>query len=58
MRAALEAISQLRGLIDSFFDSVMVMDKDEAIRRNRLALLTRIHELFSRIADFKKIQTG
>jgi glycyl-tRNA synthetase beta chain len=36
----------------------MVMDKDETIRRNRLALLTRIHELFSRIADFKKIQTG
>jgi glycyl-tRNA synthetase beta chain len=57
-QGALEAISQLRGFIDSFFDSVMVMDKDETIRRNRLALLTRIHELFSRIADFKKIQTG
>ncbi len=57
-QAALEAIAQLKGLIDSFFDSVLVMDKDETIRRNRLALLTRIHELFSRIADFKKIQTG
>ena len=57
-QGALEAISQLRGYIDSFFDSVMVMDKDETVRRNRLALLTRIHELFSRIADFKKIQTA
>ena len=42
----------------AFFDAVLVMDKDEAIRRNRLALLTRIHELFSRLADFRKIQTG
>jgi glycyl-tRNA synthetase beta chain len=57
-KAALEATSQLRGFIDAFFDSVLVMDSDEAIRRNRLALLTRIHELFGRIADFRKIQTG
>ena len=56
--AALEAVSQLRGSIDPFFDSVLVMDKDEAIRRNRLALLTRTYELFSRLADFKRIQTG
>ena len=56
--AALAAVSQLRGVIDGFFDAVLVMDKDEAIRRNRLALLTRIHELFSRLADFRKIQTG
>ena len=56
--AALEAVAQLRGFIDGFFDSVLVMDKDEAIRRNRLALLTKIHELFSRLADFRKIQTG
>lgn len=56
--AALEAVAQLRGFIDGFFDSVLVMDKDEAIRRNRLALLTKIHELFSRLADFRKIQTS
>jgi glycyl-tRNA synthetase beta chain len=56
--AALSAVSQLRGFIDAFFDAVLVMDKDEAIRRNRLALLTRIHVLFGRIADFRRIQTG
>ncbi len=55
---ALEAMAQLKGFIDSFFDSVLVMDKDEDIRRNRLALLTRIHNLFTGVADFKKIQTA
>ena len=45
-------------LIDSFFDSVLVMDKDDSVRRNRLALLTRIRGLFSRVADFSKIQTA
>ena len=55
---ALEAMSRLKDFIDGFFDSVLVMDKDEALRRNRLALLTRIQSLFLKVADFKKIQTG
>ncbi|MEM5787724.1 MAG: glycine--tRNA ligase subunit beta, partial [Syntrophobacteraceae bacterium] len=54
----LEVMAQLKGSIDGFFDSVLVMDKDESVRRNRLALLTQIHGLFSRIADFRKIQTA
>jgi len=56
--AALEAMSRLRGFVDAFFDSVLVMDKDERVRRNRLALLTRIRDLFSGVADFRKIQTA
>ena len=55
---ALEAMAGLKGFIDAFFDSVLVMDKDDAVRRNRLALLTRIHDLFTKVADFRKIQTG
>ncbi len=55
---ALEAMARLKGFIDAFFDSVLVMDKDDAVRRNRLALLTRIRDLFMRVADFRKIQTG
>lgn len=55
---ALEAMARLKGFIDAFFDSVLVMDKDDAVRRNRLALLTRIHDLFTKVADFRKIQTG
>ncbi len=56
--AALESTAQLKPLIDSFFDSVLVMDKDDSVRRNRIALLTRIRGLFSRVADFSKIQTA
>jgi glycyl-tRNA synthetase beta chain len=55
---ALEAMAQLRAFIDTFFDSVLVMDKDESIRRNRLAILTRIHEMFAGVADFRRIQTN
>lgn len=55
---SLEAMAKLKGPIDAFFDSVLVMDKYEAVRRNRLALLTRIHDLFARVGDFRKIQTG
>lgn len=55
---ALESLTVLRGPIDTFFEAVLVMDPDPALRRNRLALLTAIHELFNRIADFKKVQTG
>ena len=52
---ALESMAQLKPLIDAFFDSVLVMDKDDSVRRNRLALLTRTRSLFARVADFGKI---
>ena len=45
------ALSELKQPVDSFFDEVMVMDPDAAIRNNRLALLTRIRELFLGAAD-------
>jgi glycyl-tRNA synthetase beta chain len=52
---ALESMAQLKPMIDAFFDSVLVMDKEDSVRRNRLALLTRTRGLFSRVADFGKI---
>ena len=55
---ALESMAQLKPMIDSFFDSVLVMDKDDSVRRNRLALLTRTGDFFARVADFRKIQTA
>lgn len=55
---ALESLTDLRRPIDAFFEAVLVMDPDPAVRRNRLALLTAVHELFNRIADFRKVQTG
>jgi len=51
----LQALSQLRGPIDDFFNAVMVMDKDPTVQKNRLALLQGITELFSRFGDFTRI---
>ncbi len=55
--AALEEIASLRKPVDAFFDGVMVMSENEALRRNRLTLLGRISALFGMIADFSKIST-
>ena len=50
-------IAILRSPVDVFFDGVMVMADDPAIRNNRLALLGEIATLFENIADFSKIST-
>ncbi len=55
--SALSAIAGLRDPVDAFFNDVMVMADDAAIRRNRLALLTAISGIFGRIADFSQIST-
>ena len=49
--ASLELLAGLRKPVDDFFDSVMVMDENPALRANRLALLFRLKALFDRIAD-------
>lgn len=52
---ALNSIKTLKTPIDSFFDSVLVMEKDEKLKNNRLALLNEIKDLFFQISDFSKI---
>lgn len=52
---AIDALMDLTTPIDVFFAGVMVMDKDETIKNNRLALLKSILELISQVADFSKI---
>lgn len=52
---AIDALKDLADPIDAFFDAVMVMDKDEQIKNNRLALLKSIAELVNKVADFSKI---
>jgi glycyl-tRNA synthetase beta chain len=54
-RGALSAIASLRPAVDRFFDDVLVMDPDESIRRNRLALLADLSDLLSREADFAEV---
>lgn len=53
--AAIVSLSRLAAPIDAFFDGVMVMDKDERIKNNRLGLLKLVDDLICRIADFSKI---
>ena len=43
--------------VDRFFEDVLVMDDDERVRKNRLALLGMINRLFLRVADFRQITT-
>jgi glycyl-tRNA synthetase beta chain len=52
---ALDVLVTLKAPIDAFFLGVMVMAEDEAVRRNRLALLVRVRNLFRQYADFSKV---
>ncbi|MEF9991994.1 MAG: glycine--tRNA ligase subunit beta [Romboutsia sp.] len=52
---ALDAFASLRPVIDNMFDNVMVMDKDEAIKDNRLALLRQVYDTMLKICDLSKI---
>jgi glycyl-tRNA synthetase beta chain len=53
--AALSQLSSLRDPVDAFFDSVMVMADDEAIKNNRMALLNTMNQLFLRAADLSRL---
>lgn len=54
-----QALSQLAGLrepVDAFFDNVMVMADDQALKKNRLTLLNNLRNLFLQIADISLLQ--
>ncbi len=53
---ALEQLAGLRDAVDTFFDKVMVMVDDNALRANRLALLKNLGDLFLRVADLSRLQ--
>jgi glycyl-tRNA synthetase beta chain len=53
----LNELASLRPVVDQFFDDVMVMVDDQAIKTNRLALLGRLLNCFRQVADFSKIQS-
>lgn len=46
---------RIRSSVNSFFDNVLVMEKNKKTRNNRLALLQELSKLFSRIADYSQI---
>ena len=47
--------ARLRPAVDAFFDGVMVMDPDAALRANRLGLLVTLRGLFTGIADLSRL---
>ena len=55
---ALTEIASLRPVVDTFFDKVMVLDPDPAVRGAHLGLIDEVLRGFSTIADFSEIVTG
>ena len=55
-KEALASLADLRAAVDAFFDNVMVMADDEAVKNNRLALLKQLQGLFIAIADISLLQ--
>ncbi len=53
---ALAMLATLRAPVDDFFEQVLVMAEDEALRNNRLALLERLHDLFLHVAELSRLQ--
>ncbi|TNF36366.1 MAG: glycine--tRNA ligase subunit beta [Gammaproteobacteria bacterium] len=56
-KTALQQLAGLRETVDTFFDKVMVMAEDEALKNNRIALLNGLHGLFIEAADLSRLQS-
>jgi len=54
----LNELADLRDPVDRFFDDVMVMAEDPAVRNNRLALLAELRALFLDVADISRLSIG
>ena len=55
---AFQALATLSPAIATFFDDVLVMAEDPAVRANRLALLARLDALFSQVGDLSQIESA
>lgn len=54
-KGALHLLATIRPQVDAFFNDVMVMAEDAALRTNRIALLARLHAMLNRVADISKL---
>ncbi|MEI4548109.1 glycine--tRNA ligase subunit beta [Pseudoalteromonas spongiae] len=52
----LASLADLREVVDTFFDNVMVMADDEAVKLNRLTMLSQLRSLFLQVADISLLQ--
>ncbi|MGN0030408.1 MAG: glycine--tRNA ligase subunit beta [Candidatus Gastranaerophilaceae bacterium] len=53
--AYLKELEDLNQVVSKFFDDVLVMDKDENVKKNRLSLLTLLKKRYDYLADFSKL---
>ncbi len=53
---AYQLIAQMQPPLARLFDEVRILDEDEKIKENRIALLQRVFSLFGQLLDFSKIQ--
>jgi len=51
----LRLLASIRPDVDSFFDHVLVMEQDPALRASRLGILHELSDLFSAVADFRRL---
>ncbi len=52
----LEGLEFINPFVEKFFEDVLVMDKDEKVKQNRLAMLSMLKEKYNLIADFSALQ--
>lgn len=56
-KSAIDELLGFRHVVDEFFDNVMVMDKDQKIKNNRLSLLNSLKSVFDTVADLSKVKS-
>ena len=56
-QGALQHLASLRNSVDAYFDGVMVMADNAAVRNNRLAVLSKLRQLFLKVADISVLQS-
>jgi glycyl-tRNA synthetase beta chain len=56
--AAFGEMARLQPLVSAFFEKVLVMAKEDAVRNNRLALLKNLSSLFAGVADFSRVSAS
>ena len=54
-KALLQELISLNPTVTKFFDDVLVMDKDEKVKNNRLALLNELKNKYIMLTDFSKL---
>ena len=54
-KAAIDLLATLQEPVNLFFDKVLIMDKRDEVKRNRLSLLRQILDLSIQVADFSKL---